>query len=190
MLRGNEATLHDDSILYGNYLYTPLYRKSNDRKRAREISRDIARPVIKKRRQSVDRPFRQGPSGEQRKSRASNFLRGTGRGAITKKQMYFKCEHTNSNRTNVESNEGSLQSPSKHIENLKLQSLFVSYWEKKHNNLSRIKGVQKRNFQNSKFKVCPSHKLLGIQKFRICCKQEAHGPHRLPEKKVQINKHI
>ena len=114
MLRGNEATLHDDSILYGNYLYTPLYRKSNDRKRAREISRDIARPVIKKRRQSVDRPFRQGPSGEQRKSRASNFLRGTGRGAITKKQMYFKCEHTNSNRTNVESYEGSLQFPSKH----------------------------------------------------------------------------
>ncbi|XP_078330091.1 uncharacterized protein LOC144624336 [Crassostrea virginica] len=86
MLRENEAKLQDDTVLFANDFYTTLYRKSKDRKRAREMSRDIARPVIKKPRQSVDQPFRQGPSGEQRKSRGSNFSRGTGRGAITKKQ--------------------------------------------------------------------------------------------------------
>uniref|UniRef100_A0A8W8JTJ3 Uncharacterized protein n=3 Tax=Magallana TaxID=2171616 RepID=A0A8W8JTJ3_MAGGI len=56
-----------------------------DRKRAREMSRDIARPVTKKPRltQTVDQPFRQGPSGEQKRTRGSNFR---GRGGITKKQ--------------------------------------------------------------------------------------------------------
>ncbi|XP_061187959.1 uncharacterized protein LOC133195987 [Saccostrea echinata] len=65
MLRENETKLQDDSVLFGNDFYTTLYRKSKDRKRAREMSRDIARPVNKKPRQSVDQPFRQGPSGEQ-----------------------------------------------------------------------------------------------------------------------------
>ncbi|XP_062584288.1 uncharacterized protein LOC134246041 [Saccostrea cucullata] len=86
MLRENETKFQDESVLFGNDFYTTLYRKSKDRKRAREMSRDIARPVNKKPRQSVDQPFRQGPSGDQRKSRGSSYSRGTGRGAITKKQ--------------------------------------------------------------------------------------------------------
>lgn len=85
MLRDNEAKLQDDTVLFGNDFYATLYRKSKDRKRAREMSRDIARPVTKKPRltQTVDQPFRQGPSGEQKRTRGSNFR---GRGGITKKQ--------------------------------------------------------------------------------------------------------
>ena len=176
MLRENEAKLQDDTVLFGNDFYTTLYRKSKDRKRAREMSRDIARPVIKKPRQSVDQPFRQGPSGEQRKSRGSNFSRGTGRGAITKKQRYVKCKHTNSSRTNVESSEGSLQSPSKHRTFETVKNCSKSYPirgqtktfcfklgknNKRLNNTGCIKGIQDRVLKNSKSKVCPSHKLLG-----------------------------
>uniref|UniRef100_A0A8W8IH33 Uncharacterized protein n=1 Tax=Magallana gigas TaxID=29159 RepID=A0A8W8IH33_MAGGI len=73
----------DDTVLFGNDFYAILYRKSKDRKRAREMSRDIARPVTKKPRLTVDKPFRQGPSGEQKRTRGSNFR---GRGGITKKQ--------------------------------------------------------------------------------------------------------
>ena len=75
-------------------------------------------------RQSVDQPFRQGPSGKQRKSRWSNFSQGTGRGVITKKQRYVKCKHTctTSSRTNVESSKKSVKSSCKHrkCKNLKL----------------------------------------------------------------------
>ncbi|XP_061170663.1 uncharacterized protein LOC133180102 [Saccostrea echinata] len=117
MLLENETKLQDDYVLFGNDFYTTLYRKSKDRKSAREMSRDIARPVNKKQRQSVDQPFGQGPSGEQRKSRGSSYSRGTGRGAITKKQRYVKFinyvtrKHTDSSRTDVKSSEGSSQSP-------------------------------------------------------------------------------
>ena len=73
MLRENEAKLQEGTFLFGNDFYTTLYRKSKDRKRAREMSRDIARPVIKKPRQCVYQPFRQGPSGVQRMSRGETY---------------------------------------------------------------------------------------------------------------------
>uniref|UniRef100_A0A8W8JUE2 Uncharacterized protein n=1 Tax=Magallana gigas TaxID=29159 RepID=A0A8W8JUE2_MAGGI len=144
MLRDNEAKLQDDTVLFGNDFYATLYRKSKDRKRAREMSRDIARPVTKKPRltQTVDQPFRQGPSGEQKRTRGSNFR---GRGGITKKQRYVNDvsdKYTDSGRTNIKSFRGSPQSPS-NVEKLKLTEIvqnqiplggrlkhFASNWEK------------------------------------------------------------
>lgn len=53
-LRDNEAKLQDDTVLFRNDFYANLYRKPKDIKRAREISREIARPVTKKPRLTVD----------------------------------------------------------------------------------------------------------------------------------------
>lgn len=45
MICDNEAKLQDDTVLFGSYFYATLYRKSKDRKRAREMSKDIARSL-------------------------------------------------------------------------------------------------------------------------------------------------
>lgn len=178
MLRDNEAKLQDDTVLFGNDFYATLYRKSKDRKRAREMSRDIARPVTKKPRltQTVDQPFRQGPSGEQKRTRGSNFR---GRGGITKKQRYVNDvsdKYTDSGRTNIKSFRGSPQSPSqcRKVEidrnctksnpvrgETKAFCFKLGENNKRLFNSDRTEGVQNRFFENTQANICNGNSLLG-----------------------------
>lgn len=62
------------------------------------MSRDIARPVTKTPRLTVDQPFRQELSGEQTRTRCVKDV---------------SCKHTDSGKTNVKSFRGSPQFPSR-----------------------------------------------------------------------------
>lgn len=83
MQRDNEAKLQDDTVLFENDLCYPV--PDVHRKRARKMSKDIARPITKRSRPIVDLPFSQWPSGKQKRAKGSNLR---GKGGITKKQKY------------------------------------------------------------------------------------------------------
>lgn len=109
MQRDNEAKLQDDTVLFENDLCYPV--PDVHRKRARKMSKDIARPITKRSRPIVDLPFSQWPSGKQKRAKGSNLR---GKGGITKKQKYVNDildKYTDSGKKNMKRSRGSPQSP-------------------------------------------------------------------------------
>ena len=143
MLRDSENQLQDEKTLFGNDFYSVLDRKAKNRKRAREMSREMTNKKAR-----TDQPFRRRPSGNQSRggtggssSRGSSSSRGRGRGGRKTRPnhdqrygKYSKGKHTNCFRAGLESKNGSLQSPhrSSKFEN-------VGHSSKSHSSRGKVK---------------------------------------------------